>query len=74
VEKRFLAARVAAALRDDPSLDVRRAGGRLGELRVEVDGQTAVDVAKCSFPLPRRLTARVRAWLDAHPAGESTLE
>jgi hypothetical protein len=65
----LLAARVAAALREDPALRVERRGGRLGELRISVDGVTAVEAPVFWWPRPSTLVAALREWLARHPAG-----
>jgi hypothetical protein len=64
----LLAARVAARLREDPGLLVERRGGRIGELRIEVDGITAVEAPVLWWPRPSRLVAELRKWLARHPA------
>jgi uncharacterized protein (DUF2126 family) len=48
---------------------VERRGGRLGELRISVDGVTAVDAPVLRWPRPRTLVAALRDWLRRHPAG-----
>jgi hypothetical protein len=48
---------------------VERRGGRLGELRISVDGVTAVEAPVFRWPRPRTLVAALRDWLRRHPAG-----
>ena len=66
--KRFIAVRVAAMLADDPTLGVHHQSGTPGELRVEVDGETAITVPHLAYPRPRTLLHEVRTWLRAHAA------
>ena len=53
-------------LADDPTLDIHRQAGTLGELRVEIDGETAIKVPHLGYPRPRTLLHEVRTWLRAH--------
>lgn len=60
----MIAARVAAELSADPSLDVHRTTGGLGELRVQVDGEDVVDTHRLWYPTPASVVERLRAFLD----------
>jgi hypothetical protein len=55
-------------LADDSTLDIHHQSGKLGELRVEIDGETAIKVSQLGYPRPRTLLHEVRTWLRAHPA------
>ena len=59
----MIAARVAAELTADPTLDVHRQTGRLGELRVQVDGADVVDTNRLWYPTPASVVSRVNAYL-----------
>ena len=59
----MIAARVAAELATDLTLDVHRQTGGLGELRVQVDGTDVVDTNRLWYPTPTSVVARVNAWL-----------
>ena len=61
----MIAARVAAQLAEDKTLDVHRTRGRLGELRVAVDGTDVVNTKRYLYPGPASIVRRVRAHLDA---------
>lgn len=63
----MIAARVAAQLTADPTLDVCRTKGGLGELRVTVDGTEVVDTNRLWYPTPNSVVAKVRAHLAAPP-------
>jgi len=56
---------VAAQFGGDPTLDVHRERGALGELRVVVDGTEVVDTPVLSYPTPTSVVKRVRAHLAA---------
>jgi len=58
-EKLFVAARVAARLREDSALDVRRERGSLGELSVRIDGKLAVDVPMFWLNRPSTIVRQV---------------
>ena len=60
----MIAARVAAELSADPSLEVHRQTGGLGELRVQVDGTDVVDTNRLWYPSPTSVVERVHAYLD----------
>ena len=60
----MIAARVAAELSADPTLDVHRQTGGLGELRVQVDGDNVVDTNRLWYPSPASVVERVKAFLD----------
>ena len=60
----MIAARVAAELSADPSLNVHRQTGGLGELRVRVDGADVVDTHRLWYPSPASVIERVRTFLD----------
>ena len=51
---------------------MRLGNGDLGELRIEVDGRTAVVAPVFWLPRPSRLVAQLRTWLAAHPASDDT--
>ena len=72
LSKTLIAARVAATLRQDPTLDVQNVSGRFNELRVEVDGRDVVDTAW--YPAPGSLVRRVRASLSAGSSGSGAAE
>ena len=55
-------------LAEDSTLDVAHQSGKLGELRVEIDGETAVKVPHLGYPRPRTLVHEVRTWLRAREA------
>ena len=55
---------MAAQLANDPSLDVRRHKGHVGEVRVAVDGTDVVDNNPLLYPTPTSVAARVRAYLE----------
>ena len=59
----MIAARVAAELSADPTLDVHRQTGGLGELRVQVDGANVVDTNRLWYPWPASVIERVHAYL-----------
>jgi hypothetical protein len=59
---------VAAQLSEDRTLDVTRAKGGLGELRVTVDGVDAVTTSRLLYPTPSAVVERVRAYLATPPA------
>jgi len=59
----MIAARVAAQLEGDATLDVRKVKGGLGELRVTVDGTDVVDTNRLWYPTPTSVVERVRAHL-----------
>jgi hypothetical protein len=46
---------------------VERRGGRLGELRIAVDGVTAVETPVFWWPRPSRIVAALHAWIARHP-------
>ena len=50
--KTVIAARVAAELASDSTLEVHRQTGGLGELRVQVDGTDVVDTNRLWYPTP----------------------
>jgi hypothetical protein len=54
---------VAAQLGRDPTLDVHRHKGGLGELRVSVDGTDVVDTSRLWYPSPASVVDRVQAHL-----------
>jgi hypothetical protein len=56
---------VAAQLAGDPALQVVRRKGRLGELRVSVDGTDVVQTNMLWYPTPASVVARVRAHLHS---------
>ena len=47
-------------LADDSTLDVHSQSGKLGELRVEIDGETAIKVPQFGYPRPRTLLHEIR--------------
>lgn len=55
-------------LAEDSTLDVRRQRGRFAELRVEVDGKSAVTASPFGYPRPSTLVHEVRTWLGEHGA------
>jgi hypothetical protein len=55
---------VAAQLGTDPTLDVHRHKGGLGELRVAVDGTDVVETNRLWYPTPTSVVDRVRAYLQ----------
>lgn len=57
-----IAARVAAQLQG-PDVKVERARGKLGELRVTIDGQDAYRGNRLLYPRPSKVVAAVQAWL-----------
>ena len=61
----MIAARVAAELSANPSLEVHRQTGGLGELRVQVDGADVVDTHRLWYPTPASVIERVRKHLAA---------
>ena len=54
---------MAAQLKKDTSLDVSRTRGRLGELRVVVDGAEVVNSGAMGYPTPGSVVEKVRAHL-----------
>ena len=60
----MIAARVAAQLSEDGALEVHRVKGRMGELRVAVDGADAVNTNRLFYPTPSSIVRRVRAYLS----------
>jgi hypothetical protein len=54
---------VAAQLQG-ADVKVERARGKLGELRVTVDGRDAYRGNRLLYPRPSKVVAAVRAWLD----------
>ena len=61
----MIAARVAAQLSTDETLEVHRQRGGLGELRVSVDGVDVVDTSRLLYPTPTSVVEKVRAHLAA---------
>ena len=59
----MIAARVAAELSADPTLEVHRQTGGLGELRVQVDGADVVNTNWLWYPTPASVVAKVNAYL-----------
>lgn len=59
----MIAARLAAQLAADPTLDVHRQKGGLGELRVAVDGTEVVDTNRLWYTTPSSVVDKVRAHL-----------
>lgn len=51
----------------DPTLDVHRLKGKLGELRVVVDGREVVDANPLAYPTPTSVVTKVRAYLTSAP-------
>jgi hypothetical protein len=62
-----IAARVAAQLDTDPDLHVALHKGRLGELRVSVDGTDVADSSRRWYPTPHSVVERVRRHVAASP-------
>jgi hypothetical protein len=62
-EKRVVATRVAARLREETGAEVELRWGGLGELSVEVDGRRVVDTCRFWFTPADRIVARVLAAL-----------
>jgi hypothetical protein len=60
-----IAARVAAKLKG-PDIRVQMIRGKLGELRVTVDGRDAYIGNQLSYPRPGTVLAVVHAWLADH--------
>jgi hypothetical protein len=58
---------VAAQL-EGPEARVERVRGKIGELRVTVDGQDAYRGNPLWYPTPKTVLTAVRAWLAGHPA------
>lgn len=58
----MIAARVAAQL-EGPDVRVERVRGKIGELRVSVDGRDAYRGHPLLYPRPSKVVAAVRAWL-----------
>jgi len=54
---------VAAQLAVDPSLEVHRQKGGLGELRVVIDGVEVVDTNRLLYPTPASVVKKIRAYL-----------
>ena len=54
---------MAAQLGTDPTLDVHRHRGGLGELRVAIDGKDVVQTNRLLYPTPTSVVDRVRAYL-----------
>lgn len=54
---------MAAQLTTDPTLEVHRKKGGLGELRVVVDGKDVVDTNRLLYPTPSSVVKKVRAYL-----------
>ena len=54
---------MAAQLGKDSTLDVSRMRGRLGELRVVVDGIEVVNAGVLGYPTPGSVLKKVRAHL-----------
>jgi hypothetical protein len=66
----MIAARVAAQLQKDSTLEVQRVKGGLGELRVVVDGIDIVKTNPVWYPTPTSVVEKVRAHLGSGaPAG-----
>jgi hypothetical protein len=61
----MIAARVAAQLSTDETLEVHRHRGGLGELRVSVDGTDVVDTPRLLYPTPSWVVEKVRVHLAA---------
>ena len=61
---------MAAQLATDPTLEVHRQKGGLGELRVVVDGMDVVDTNRLLYSTPTSVVQKVRAYLTSSaPAG-----
>jgi hypothetical protein len=58
---------VAAQLAKEPGLEVSRTKGRLGELRVVVDGKDVVETNPLWYPTPSSVVERVRSYLHESP-------
>jgi hypothetical protein len=58
---------VAAQLAADSTLDVHRHKGKLGELRVSVDGKDVVAAHPLAYPTPTSVVTKVRAYLASLP-------
>jgi hypothetical protein len=58
---------VAAQLANEPGLEVTRTKGRLGELRVVVDGKDVVETNALWYPTPSSVVERVRSYLHESP-------
>ena len=62
--KAGIAARVAAQL-EGPDTRVQKLRGKIGELRVTVDGQDVYKGNRLLYARPRTVLAAVRAWLGS---------
>ncbi len=60
----MIAARVAAQLARDETLNVRRQKGGLGELRVAIDGVDVVDSNRFWYPTPSSVVSKVLSYLE----------
>jgi hypothetical protein len=60
---------VAAQFSEDPTVDVHRQRGALGELRVTVDGTDVVDTPALLYPTPTSVVKKVRAYLASASPG-----
>lgn len=54
---------MAAQLSKNGELDVRREKGRLGELRVAIDGEDVVDSSVFAYPTPGAVVKKVQLHL-----------
>lgn len=62
-EKRIVATRVAALLKEEDGIEVEMRWGGLGELSVEIDGRRVVETNRFWFTYTRDVVERVRAAL-----------
>jgi hypothetical protein len=58
---------VAAQLAKEPGVEVSRTKGRLGELRVVVDGTDVVETNALWYPTPSSVVERIRSYLRESP-------
>ena len=56
-----------AAQLEGPGTRVEKQRGKLGELRVTVNGQDAYTGNRLLYSSPKTVLTAVRAWLEKHP-------
>jgi hypothetical protein len=59
---------VVAELSKNPALRVERKRGRVGELRVAVDGKDVYEAAFPGYPTPASVVKRIERYLSADAA------
>jgi hypothetical protein len=58
-----MAARVAAALENEPDVKIETASGGLGEFSVLIDQEKVIDTSRLWYPTPSKVVKQVRKIL-----------